>query len=164
MAKWKKRWLNNFFLIISHSAIGVVGFTLGVYTLPILTAPEKPAKEIIDTVIDNAVYKAVFVKQLKGSDFFHWGQGQISISNNKSVFVGKLSPGPVCKLYFAKKFVNDEISFLKEKNNSLLLSDVKSFNSFAVSLPQNVNLDMYTSIVIWCEAFSEFITSAQYRY
>ena len=124
----------------------------------------KTREEIIDTVIDNAVYKAVFVKQLKGSDFFHWGQGQISISNNKSVFVGKLSPGPDCKLYLAKKFVNDEISFLKEKNNSLLLSDVKSFNGFAVSLPRNVNLDMYTSIVIWCETFSEFMTSAQYRY
>ena len=70
MAKRKKRWLNNFFLIISHSVIGVVGFTLGAYTLPILTAPEKPAKEIIDTVIDNAIYKAVFVKQLKGVIFF----------------------------------------------------------------------------------------------
>ena len=149
---------------MSHSVIGIVGFTLGVYTLPILTAPEKPAKEIIDTVIDNAVYKAVFVKQLKGSDLFHWGQGQIWISNNKIVFEGKLSPGPDYKLYLTKNFVNDEISFLKEKNDSLLLADVKSFNGFAVSLPQKVNLDMYTSIVIWCEAFSEFITSAQYRY
>ena len=33
------------------------------------TAPEKPAMEMVDTVIDNAIYKAVFVKQLKGSDF-----------------------------------------------------------------------------------------------
>ena len=60
-------------------------FTLGFYTLPILTAPEKPTMEIIDTVIDNTIYKTVFVKRLKGSDFFHWGQSQISISNNKIV-------------------------------------------------------------------------------
>ena len=101
MAKRKKRWLNNFFLIISHSVIGVVGFTLGTYTLPILTAPEKPAKEIIDTVIDKAIYKAVFVKQLKGSDFFHWGQGQYRF-HNKIVFEEKLSPGPDYKLYLTK--------------------------------------------------------------
>ena len=155
--------LNNFFLIFSRLAVGAGGFTMGVFTLPILTAPEKPAMEIVDTVIDNAIYKAVFVKQLKGSDFFHWGPGQISISDNKIVFEGKLTPGPDYKLYLIKKFVTDETSFLKEKNDSLLLGDVKSFNDFAVSLPQNVNLNVYTSIVIWCEAFYKFITSAQYR-
>ena len=32
-----------------------------------------------------------------------------------------------------------------------------------VSVPEGTNLEDYTTVLVWCEAFSEFITSARYR-
>jgi hypothetical protein len=41
------------------------------------------------------------------------------------------------------------------------VGDVKTFDRFMVTLPQDLPLDNYTTVIIWCETFGEFITSAQ---
>ena len=68
------------FFIFSHTAIGFIGFLLRIYTLPLITAEGKPSQELSDLVKNDAVYKVNFEKDLKGSDFLHWGEGQISIA------------------------------------------------------------------------------------
>ena len=151
------------FLILSHLAMGFAGFLLGIYVLPLITAEGKPSQELSDAVNNDAIYKAIFVKDLKGSDFLHWGDGQISISKEKILFQGNLSPGPDYKLYLTKTFVSDEEGFLKEKGNGLKIGSINSFNGFLLELPKDLNLENYNSVVIWCESFSEFITAAQYR-
>ena len=151
------------FFILSHLAMGFTGFLLGIYMLPLMTAEEKPSQELSEIVKDDAIYKAIFVKDLKGSDFLHWGDGQISISKEKILFQGNLSPDPGYKLYLTKTFVSDEESFLKEKGNGLKIGPINLCNGFLLELPKDLNLENYNSVVIWCETFSEFITAAQYR-
>ena len=87
--------------------------------MPLITAEGKPSQELSDLVKNDAIYKAIFVKDLKGSDFLHWGDGQISISKEKIFFQGNLSPGPDYKLYLTKTFVSDEEDFLKEKKKRI---------------------------------------------
>ena len=43
------------------------------------------------------------------------------------------------------------------------VGDVKTFDRFMVTLPQDLPLDNYTTVIVWCETFGEFITSAQAR-
>jgi hypothetical protein len=43
------------------------------------------------------------------------------------------------------------------------VGEVKSFNGFILGVPQDVDIEAYTSVLIWCEAFSQFITAARYR-
>jgi hypothetical protein len=151
------------FLIFSHGAVLGVGFALGVYFLPILTAPKSANLSQIEQVVSNPVYKAEFKKGQRGNDFFHWGEGQLVITNNEIALKGKVAPGPDYKIYLTKKFVEHEDEFLPIKQNALYVADLKVFENFIVPLDKKINFEDYNTIIIWCEAFKEFITSAKYK-
>lgn len=154
------RWI---ILSGTHLAALAIGFALGVYFLPILTAPEGPDKAMLSATAEGATYKATFKRDLKGSDLFHWGEGDVSVSPQKIVHQGKLAPGPDYKLYLVKEFVEDEGEFLKVKDASRRLGDVKTFNGFILDVPAGVDVNEFTTVLVWCEAFSEFISAARYR-
>jgi hypothetical protein len=40
---------------------------------------------------------------------------------------------------------------------------VKTFENFIVPLPAGTDPARYTSVIVWCETFSQFITAARYR-
>jgi len=151
------------FLIFSHGAVLAIGFALGVYFLPILTAPKSADLSQIEQVVSNPVYKAEFKKGQRGNDFFHWGEGQLVITNNEIALKGKVAPGPDYKIYLTKKFVEHEDEFLPIKQNALYVADLKVFENFIVPLDKKINFEDYNTIIIWCEAFKEFITSAKYK-
>ena len=54
-------------------------------------------------------------------------------------------------------------SFLEVKNNALLYGIVNTFNGFIVMNSYEVDVKEFTTIIIWCEPFSEFITAAKYQ-
>ena len=151
------------FLLFSHGTVLGIGFALGVYFLPILTAPKSADLSQIEQVVANLVYKAEFKKGQRGNDFFHWGEGQLVITNNEIALKGKVAPGPDYKIYLTKKFVEHEDEFLPIKQNALYVADLKVFENFIVPLDKNVNFEDYNTILIWCEAFKEFIASAKYN-
>ena len=76
--------------------------------------------DISINAIDKAKFEAIFVKNIEGSDFLHWGKGQISLAKNTVAFQGKISPGPDFKLYLTRNFIVNKKEFLKVKNQSLL--------------------------------------------
>jgi hypothetical protein len=43
------------------------------------------------------------------------------------------------------------------------VGDVKTFNNFIVKLPGDVDPAKFTSVIIWCETFEQFITAGKYR-
>jgi hypothetical protein len=110
-----------------------------------------------------ATYTATFSKDREDSDSFHWGEGVISLSDKQLAFNGEIAPGPDYKLYLSPVFVETEDSFKTHKGSMRRIADVKNFDRFVVELPLGVDLDQYNTVVIWCETFSEFISSAQYR-
>jgi hypothetical protein len=139
------------------------GFALGIYLLPILTAPPSVDRAMLAEAAKTAKYTTTFTRDLKGSDFLHWGEGEVSVTSQKIVHSGRLAPGPDYKLYLAPDFAEDEASFLKIKDQAVRVGDVKTFDGFVLDLPTDTNIDAHTTIVIWCEAFGEFITAAKYR-
>ncbi len=148
---------------VTHLGALAIGFVLGIYLLPILTAPASVDAEMLSERASGAVYRGEFTRDLAGSDFLHWGEGEVSLSPSEIVHVGKLSPGPDYKLYLTREFVEDEAGFLAIKEASLQVGDVKTFDGVILSVPEGVDLDAFNTVVIWCEAFSEFITAARYR-
>jgi len=34
------------------------------------------------------------VRNLKGSDLLHWGEGEVRVSRNRIAHIGRLAPGP----------------------------------------------------------------------
>jgi hypothetical protein len=150
-------------LTATHSVALLIGFGLGVYLLPILTAPPSPDQAVLEEMAKNALYRAELSRGLRGSDLFHWGEGTISLSRSEIVHEGQLAPGPDYKLYLVREFVEHEDEFLPIKGEAQLIGDVKTFNGFLLDVPAGVDIEQFTTMLIWCEAFSEFITSAKYR-
>ena len=152
-----------FLLLVTHGVTLAVGFALGVYFLPILTAPDSPDAAMLEESAQNASFTAELTRELRGSDFVHWGEGTISVSSDAVVHQGSLAPGPDYKLYLVPEFVEHEDEFLPIKSNAQLIGDVKTFDGFIVNIPDGVDVSAYTTVLVWCEAFSEFITAAKYR-
>lgn len=150
-------------LIISHLIVGVIGFGAGIYALPILAAPDAPTDDQVVTASIGMVYQAEFTRELKDSDALHWGEGKVSISADVITFQGELAPGPNYKLYLSPTFVETETEFEQLKSTMVEVGNVDTFSNFIVKLNSEVNPENYTSVIVWCESFGEFITAAQYR-
>ncbi|UTW04919.1 DM13 domain-containing protein [Amphritea atlantica] len=151
------------FLLVTHGVVAVAGFGAGIYLLPILTAPPAPSAEEIRLVSSQARYTAQFRKDLKDSDRLHWGEGTVSIGASTITLMGKLAPGPDYKLYLSPEFVETEADFNRLKPTMKRVGDVKTFENFVVEIPPDIDPSKYASVIVWCEAFGQFITSARYQ-
>jgi hypothetical protein len=154
------RWI---VLFGTHMTVLAAGFALGVYLLPIIIAPPSVDRTMLADHAKGAMFEATFARDIQGSDFLHWGEGTVSISPSRIVHQGTLAPGPDYKVYLVTTFVQTEADFLNVKDQSARIGDVKTFDGFIVDVPAGVDVTAYTTVVIWCETFSEFISAAQYR-
>ena len=102
------RWI---MLLVTHGVVFAAGFALGVYLLPILTAPPSLDRAMLAETAKAAQFQTTFSRDLPGSDLLHWGEGTVSVTPEKIVHEGKLAPGPDYKLYLVPEFVDDEASF-----------------------------------------------------
>jgi len=150
-------------LITSHLVVAAAGFIAGIYLLPILTAPAAPTAEATAAATETAIYTAHFRRDLEGSDFLHWGEGEVSISPENVSLQGAIAPGPDYKLYLSPKFVETEEAFNALKSEMIRVGDVKTFDNFIVPIQQGVDVRQYNTVVVWCESFGEFITAAKYQ-
>ncbi|GAA5157845.1 DM13 domain-containing protein [Viridibacterium curvum] len=150
-------------LVISHLIAIAFGFAAGIYALPILVAPAAPTASELATHAAGAQYKARFRRDLQDSDALHWGEGEVSISAQSIAFAGELAPGPDYKLYLSPEFVETEADFLRLKAGMVRVGDVKTFRNFLLPVPAGVGIERYTTVVVWCETFGQFITAGKYR-
>ena len=148
---------------VSHVFALGLGFALGIYALPILTAPDAPSTTEVTSQASQAVYSGQFRRDLQDSDLFHWGEGTVSVGRKSVTLMGRVAPGPDYKLYLSPEFVETEKDFARLKSRMVRIGDVKTFENFIVPVPESVNPEQYNSVIVWCEAFSQFITSARYR-
>jgi len=110
----------------THGVALAVGFALGVYYLPILTAPKSPDAGVLEEMAAEAIFKGDLKRDLRGSDFLHWGEGSVSITQTQVIHEGRLAPGPDYKLYLVKEFVEHEDEFLPIKHDARVIGDIKS--------------------------------------
>jgi hypothetical protein len=150
-------------LLVTHALAVAAGFALGVYLLPILIAPAGPTATEVAAKSGAAIYTAEFRRDLKDSDFLHWGEGKVTIGKDAVTLAGKLAPGPDYKLYLSPEFVETEADFLRVKPRMVRVGDVKTFENFVIPVPANVDPAAYSAVIVWCERFGQFITAAKYR-
>ena len=150
-------------LAATHAGALALGFALGVYYLPVLIAPKAPSLAEVKSLSGAAEFTGEFRRDLKGSDFLHWGEGRVSVGRTAVSLMGKVSPGPDYKLYLSPEFTDTKEGFLKLKERSVRVGDVKTFDNFIVRVPEAVDPARYNTVVVWCETFSMFISAAKYR-
>lgn len=149
--------------VFSYLIVLVIGFIGGVYALPILTAPPSPTEQQVSALFGVSKYSAEFRRELPGSDFLHWGDGKVTLSAQSIAFMGLLAPGPDYKLYLVPEYVDTADAFMRRKSQSVQVGEIKTFNNFIVPLDPAIDLEQFTTLVVWCETFEKFISAAQYR-
>ncbi|AQA17119.1 hypothetical protein BST95_01700 [Halioglobus japonicus] len=150
-------------LVASHIAVAIFGFMAGIFALPILMAPDAPQAETVAAAQVGATYTGEFRRDLKDSDFLHWGEGVISVGPDAITLLGQLAPGPAYKLYLSPEFVETETGFEAIRSSMVQVGPVDTFENFIVPVGADIDLERYNTVIIWCESFSQFITAARYR-
>ncbi len=150
-------------LIVTHIVVAIFGFVLGIFTLPIITAPDAPSDDEITMATAQAEFIGQFQRDLKGSDFLHWGDGKILVGQKFIVLEGSIAPGPDYNLYLSPKFVETESEFEQIKSTMFKVGPVRTFENFIVPVTDSVDPNNFNTVVIWCESFGEFITAAKYN-
>ena len=154
----------------------VMGFAGGIYALPIIiaynnaqqtqsTAPKtKTVMMVNNSTVTNKTYTGTFNPDAKDSDFLHRGWGDITISDNTIRFHKnvQLTPGPDYRLYAIQTYTEQESQFLTQKPTAIEIAQIKTFNGEqSFPLPEGMDISKYQAILVWCEAFKQFITVAK---
>jgi hypothetical protein len=155
--------MKKLLLLGSHVLAAAAGFAAGIYLLPILTAPAAPSQSEVASLAGKAEFSGQFRRDLKGSDFLHWGEGTVSVGRKAVALMGRLAPGPDYKLYLSPAYVETEEEFFRVRERAVRVGDVKTFENFVVPVPDTIDVAKFTTVIVWCEAFSQFITAARYR-
>jgi hypothetical protein len=150
-------------LLATHVTALAVGFAVGIYALPILTAPDAPSVADVTVASGQATFTGQFRKDLQDSDFLHWGEGTVTVGPQSVTLMGSLAPGPDYKLYLSPEFVETEADFMRLKAQMARIGDVRTFENFVVRLPDSVDISSYDTVIVWCESFGQFITAAKYQ-
>ena len=150
-------------LIATHALVGVVGFAIGIYSLPILMAPKAPSPKEVYLQHNESRFEGQFRRDLKGSDILHWGEGTVYVGRTAISLIGRLAPGPDYKLYLSPDYVETEDDFLRLKPRMVRVGDVKTFDNFIVHLSDNIDPNEFNTVIVWCESFGQFITAARYK-
>jgi hypothetical protein len=150
-------------LLVTHAAVGILGFLGGIYILPVLIAPPAPADAMVEQKAAQAMFTGQFKRDLQDSDVLHWGEGTLFVGSDFIAMMGRVSPGPDYKLYLSTEFVETETEFRRLKSSMIKVADVKTFENFVIDLPAGINPSSYSSAIVWCETFDQFITAAKYR-
>ncbi len=150
-------------LYLSHAFALALGAAMGVYLLPIWSAPPAPSRAEVTQAAEGAVFVARFRRDLPGSDLLHWGEGDISLGPQGVGFSGRLAPGPAYRLYLTPEFVDNASDFQRLKARAVAVGEVRTFSAFLLPWPPGADPQQHRGVVIWCEAFDRFITAARYR-
>ena len=150
-------------LMATHTLTLLIGVAAGIYMLPLLTAGDGPDKNILDQVMENRHYSGTFSRDREDSDLLHWGEGELSIGPNRIAFSGRLAPGPDYRLYLSPVFIETEHAFIEQKESMREIGAINTFDGFLIDIPTGVDPATYTTAIVWCETFDQFITSAVYK-
>jgi len=66
-------------------------------------------------------------------------------------------------LYLSPQFVETEADFNRLKASMVQAGDINTFDRFIVPLSDGINVRDYTTAIVWCESFGQFISAAQFR-
>ena len=55
----------------------------------------------------------------------------------------------------------DEASFLAIKDRAVQIAEINAFTNFSVMVPAHLDVSAFPAVLVWREAFGEFITAAE---
>jgi len=157
-----KYLLSGILGLIIGLAIGIGG-TIIVY--PFIFPPPEVNERVADINSKTLAASGEFIHP-NPDDPIHWGKGGVSIyqqENLNEVYFEsdfEVGPGPAYHVYLSS---GTDIKSNDDFNNAgnLDIGTLKSFKGSQIYRPPaDTNMEEYKSVVVWCVAFGQLITSA----
>lgn len=158
-----KYQLSGILGLILGTAIGVAG-TILVY--PFIFPPPVVNEQITDAHLKDIIASGHFIHP-NPSDPAHWGKGDVSIYEGEDlleVFLEsdfEVGPGPAYHVYLSNgNNIRKNDDFYNASNTDI--GQLKSFSGSQIyNVPTTLDFSTINSVVVWCEAFNQLITSAK---
>merc|ERR1712200_314291 len=132
-------------LVSSIFFIVLITLVLVFWVVPYATQEAAPSADLVLEVQgkdkENCNYTGEFTRDREGSDFAHWGEGEICVADDLVVFTGSLAVGPVYYLYYVTKYVETRQEFNEIKAESVRGNQIKGFKGFIQMVPKKVAED-----------------------
>lgn len=137
------------------------GVALGFFLFPFVFPPPIATEQLSEADRSALVASGEFI-HADPSDPIHYGSGKVSLYE-RAVFLEadfEVGPGPKYHVYLVPK-TGIRSSEDMESQMFVDLGRLRAFKgSQRYEIPQGVDLARYTSVIIWCEAFSVLISPA----
>jgi len=156
-------------LVIAFLVGGVLGtglgFIGGIFFFPFIFPPPAAVEKLTQAdVVIPIVARGTFI-HADPKDPVHWGRGSMTVRRD-SVFLEEnfeVGPGPKYHVYLMPK-AGIRTSGAVKGQQFVDLGRLRSFKgSQRYSIPANVDISKYGSVIIWCEQFSVLISPADFR-
>jgi hypothetical protein len=148
--------------LIIGVGIGAAG-TIVIY--PFIFPPLEVNEQIADVHSKRIIASGSFIHP-NPNDPVHWGKGGASIyqgAGQTEIFLEsdfEVGPGPAYHVYLSTgRHIKNNSGFSTAENMDI--GRLKSFSGSQVyKKPASADFSKYNSVVIWCKAFNQLITSA----
>lgn len=162
-----RSWLVLLVGLIVGAVAGAGGMLVAFpYLFPLPVVDEKvPTESAGGTLKSLGTFK--FDETAPGRDRVHWANGTGTIFSSGGRTIVRLEddfeagPGPNYWIYLNTKFARDEESFLADAGR-IKITPLKSFKRGQnYVLPDEIRIQDFRALTIWCESFSAYIASAK---
>jgi len=137
------------------------GIAVGFFIFPYVFPPPPAADQLADAERSALVATGTFI-HANPNDPVHYGKGSVSVYEH-TVFLEpdfEVGPGPAFHVYLVSRMSLRSSSDLKDVK-FVDLGGLRAFKgSQRYSVPADVNLKDYQSVIIWCERFGVLISPA----
>ena len=142
-----------------------IGVVITILVYPFIFPPPEVNEQIADVDTKTVIAAGHFIHP-NPSDPIHWGKGSISVYRQNTlveIFLHndfEVGPGPAYHVYLStgKDIMNND-DFNPTENTDI--GKLKSFKGSQIyKVPDGLDPAQFKSVVVWCVAFNQLITSA----
>ena len=136
------------FGMAKFAAVLVIGLALGVY-FPADPDREKGHNTAALAQLEASTERSgTSARDLPGSDAFNCCEGTVRASDTCIWLEDKISLGTDYWLYLTPSLVTDKVTFLKIKDQSVKVGEVKASSNFSLDVPPGITVGDYLTVLI----------------
>lgn len=121
----------------------------------------------IEEALARAPYPGHFRRDHPGSSQLYWADGQVGVGHGEIAFNGRMSvpasAGRSSTVYLTSDRITDREDFLRSQPRARRVGQIAPQSRFLLEVPHDIDVDEFTTVVLWSHADQQLISSAQYR-
>ena len=154
-------------VVLTHSLALGVGLGVGLLLCAGQGVAGAAAGAQVAEVLADAPYRVHFRRDHPGSGRLHWADGPVGISHGRIAFDGRMSvpasAGRTCTVYLTSDRIAGREDFLRSQPRARRVGQITPQSRFLLEVPHDIDVDEFTTVVLWSDADQQLISSAQYR-